>query len=68
VDAAFQRAVEAGGTPKLQVEDQFYGDRYGQFTDPFGHVWALASVRETLTAEEIKARVMEHFAPSSLRG
>ena len=67
VDAAFQRAIEAGGTSKLQVGDQFYGDRYGMFTDPFGHVWALASVRETLTAEEIKARVMGHFAPSSSR-
>ena len=68
VDAAFQRAVDAGGTPKLPVGDQFYGDRYGQFTDPFGHVWALASVRETLTADEIEARVREHFAPSSSRG
>lgn len=68
VDAAFRRAVDAGGTPKLEVQDQFYGDRYGQFTDPFGHVWALASVRETLTADEIKARVMGHFAPSPSRG
>ena len=68
VDAAFQRAIDAGGTPKLAVADQFYGDRYGMVTDPFGHVWALASVKETLTADEIEARVMQHFAPSSSRG
>jgi PhnB protein len=67
VDAAFKRAIDAGGTTKLEVKDQFYGDRYGMFTDPFGHIWALASVKETLTAQEIEARVMGHFA-SAPRG
>jgi PhnB protein len=43
VDATVQRAVEAGATVTMPVEDQFWGDRYGQLADPFGHVWSLAS-------------------------
>ncbi len=61
VDAAFQRAIEAGATPKIPVANAFYGDCYGQLTDPFGHVWALATVLETLTPEQVHERAMEHF-------
>ena len=64
VDAAFKRAIDAGAEPKIGVADMFFGDRYGQLTDPFGHVWALATMRETLTPEEIDRRAMEHFAPA----
>lgn len=41
VDAAYQRAIDAGATPQNEVGDAFYGDRYGHLTDPFGHVLAL---------------------------
>jgi PhnB protein len=61
VDAAYKRAVEAGAVPKNDVGDAFYGDRYGQLTDPYGHVWALATVKETLSGEEVDRRAMEHF-------
>jgi PhnB protein len=61
VDRAFLRAVEAGAMPKIPVANAFYGDRYGQLVDPFGHVWALATVRETLTAQEVDQRAAEHF-------
>lgn len=37
VDEVFGRAIAAGATAERQVEDQFYGDRAGQFVDPFGH-------------------------------
>lgn len=37
VDAVFDRAVAAGATARMPVEDQFYGDRSGQIEDPFGH-------------------------------
>jgi len=57
VDAAFQRAVAAGATPTLLPTDQFFGDRYGQLRDPFGHVWALATAQQELTPEEIAARM-----------
>ncbi len=59
VDAAFQRAVLAGGEPTMPPADMFFGDRYGWVTDPFGHIWALATVKQTLTAEEIEGRMGE---------
>jgi PhnB protein len=62
VDAAFRRAIEAGGVPKVPVSNAFFGDRYGQFTDPFGHVWALATVLETLSPEQVDQRAMREFA------
>ena len=57
VDATYQRALDAGATPTLPPADQFFGDRYGQIRDPFGHIWALATVKETLTPEEIQRRI-----------
>jgi uncharacterized glyoxalase superfamily protein PhnB len=59
VDRAFARAIEAGAQPKIPVAETFYGDRYGQLVDPFGHVWALATVRETLDAREVDRRAGE---------
>ena len=56
VDAAFDRAVKAGATVKMPVADMFWGDRYGQVTDPFGHVWSMATHIEDLTPEECTKR------------
>lgn len=42
-DAWFDRAVEAGATPTMPLADMFWGDRYGQVKDPFGHTWSIAS-------------------------
>jgi PhnB protein len=42
-DAAFEQAVAAGATATMPPADCFWGDRYGQLTDPFGHKWSLAS-------------------------
>ena len=42
-DAWFNRAVEAGATVRMPLADQFWGDRYGQLTDPFGHTWSVGS-------------------------
>jgi uncharacterized glyoxalase superfamily protein PhnB len=61
VDRAFRRAVEAGASPKIPVGNAFYGDRYGQLVDPFGHVWALATVLETLTPERVDELAASHF-------
>ena len=52
----FQRAVDAGATVTMALEDMFWGDRFGTVTDPFGHVWQIASHVEDLTPEEIKER------------
>ena len=59
VDAAYERLVAAGARPILPPTDTFFGDRYGQAEDPFGHVWALATVREVLTPEEVAARMAQ---------
>jgi PhnB protein len=56
VDSIFKRAIELGGTEMKPVQDQFYGDRSGTLTDPFGHVWTVATHMEDLTPEEIDSR------------
>lgn len=42
-DTWWARAVEAGCTVRMPLADQFWGDRYGQLSDPFGHTWSVAS-------------------------
>ena len=59
VDAVFDRAVQAGATPLRAVEDQFYGDRSGQFEDPFGHRWSVATHIEDVAPDEMQRRVAE---------
>lgn len=56
VDGVYDRAMSAGATSLRPVEDQFYGDRSGQFLDPFGHRWSIASHIEDLSPEEIGDR------------
>ncbi|QPF74728.1 VOC family protein [Roseateles sp. DAIF2] len=56
VDAVFAQAVAAGGKETMAVADQFDGDRRGTLTDPFGHVWLLASKKEDITPEEMRSR------------
>jgi len=62
VDAAWQRAVDAGMEVAMPLENQFWGDRYGQLKDPFGHSWSLASRVEDLTPEEMARREAEFTA------
>jgi PhnB protein len=62
VDALVQQAVDAGATLTMPPEDQFWGDRYGKVTDPFGHEWQLATHIEDLTPEEMEARGREAMA------
>jgi len=59
VDAAFARAVAAGGKAVRPVEDQFYGDRSGTLVDPFGHQWTLATHVEDVSPEEMERRSRE---------
>jgi PhnB protein len=54
VDAFFERAVAAGATAVMAPADQFWGDRYAQIEDPYGHVWALATHLRDMTAREMK--------------
>ena len=59
VDSVFDRAVKEGAKPLRPVEDQFYGDRSGQFEDPFGHKWSVASHVEDVSEEEMARRAQE---------
>lgn len=59
VDAVFDAAIAAGATSLRPVADQFYGDRSGQFEDPFGHRWSVASHVEDVSAEEMSRRAAE---------
>ncbi|MGH7312058.1 MAG: VOC family protein [Candidatus Rokuibacteriota bacterium] len=56
VDAAFKRALDAGATVAMPLADMFWGDRFGQVSDPFGHVWGLATHKEDVTPEEMRKR------------
>lgn len=42
-DAAFDRAVKAGAEVTMPLDNMFWGDRYGQVKDPFGHRWSIGS-------------------------
>jgi PhnB protein len=67
-DAVFNRAASAGAQVRLPVQDMFWGDRYGQLTDPFGHIWAVATHKEDLTPEEIGRRAQAAFAKGECAG
>ncbi|MPY94848.1 MAG: VOC family protein [Acidimicrobiia bacterium] len=56
VDAVFAKALAAGATSLRPVENQFYGDRSGQFQDPFGHRWNVATHVEDISEEEMATR------------
>ncbi|MDR6845782.1 VOC family protein [Flavobacterium granuli] len=55
-DAAFQKAIDAGGTSVMAVDDMFYGDRVGQVMDPFGFKWMIATHKEDMSYEEMQRR------------
>ncbi|MFZ1925695.1 MAG: VOC family protein [Solirubrobacteraceae bacterium] len=58
-DGTFERAIQAGAKPLRAVEDQFYGDRSGQFEDPYGHRWNVATHVEDISEEEMVRRASE---------
>jgi PhnB protein len=57
VDSVFDRAIKAGGVVKEALQDKFYGDRSGTLTDPFGHVWHVATHKEDVSMEEMERRL-----------
>ena len=62
VDAVVKRAVDAGATVTMEVADQFWGDRFGTITDPFGHVWSIATHVEDVPPEEMAERAKAAMA------
>ena len=65
VDAVVKQAVDAGATVTMEVADQFWGDRFGTVSDPFGHVWSIATHVEDLTPEQIAERGQAAMAAMS---
>jgi len=61
VDAMFNAAVAAGAKVEMPVADQFWGDRYGKLTDPFGHSWSIATHIEDMSEKEMARRGEEFF-------
>jgi len=65
VDDAWQKAVAAGAKVKMPLMDQFWGDRYGQIIDPFGHTWSLGSRVKIMTQEEMEQAQEEAFGKAA---
>jgi PhnB protein len=61
-DSVFERAIQAGAKALRPVEDKFYGDRSGQFEDPFGHRWDVATHVEDVPPEEMPKRAAAAMA------
>ena len=57
VDAVFAKAIAAGASQIRALENMFYGDRSGTFTDPFGHIWNVATHVEDVSPEEMQKRM-----------
>ena len=64
-DATVEAAERTGAKVLIPVSDQFYGYRAGRIEDPFGHVWIVSQLIESLSQEEMQRRLDEMFAPSS---
>lgn len=63
VDALYQRAVDAGATVVMPLDDTFWGDRYAKLKDPYGHLWSIATHIKDMTPDEIAAAAAAAMAP-----
>lgn len=61
-DKAFQKAIDAGATMVMPIEDMFYGDRVGHVMDPFGYKWMITTHTEDMSFEEMQKRSDKMFA------
>jgi PhnB protein len=68
VDATFKQAVAAGATVKMPPIDMFWGDRYAQVVDPFGHKWSIATHTKDLTPEQMGKAAEEAMAQMAAGG
>jgi len=66
-DAVWQQAVDAGATVEMPLEDAFWGDRYGQVIDPFGHRWSIATRQRDMTQQQIE-EAMRSAMPGACPG
>jgi PhnB protein len=62
VDTTFKRAIDAGGKAQMPPADMFWGDRFGQFIDPFGQAWSVATHKEDVAPAEMEKRMKAYAA------
>ncbi len=62
VDATYQQAVSAGARSTAPLSNMFWGDRYGEVIDPFGHQWSLATHIEDVSPAELAKRLEAYTA------
>ncbi len=67
VDKTVKTAIGAGAKAVKPVEDQFYGDRSGSITDPFGHTWFIATHKEDVPPDELRKRAEQHLVALAAR-
>jgi uncharacterized glyoxalase superfamily protein PhnB len=60
-DAVMQRAIQAGAKVTMPLQDMFWGDRYGQVEDPYGHRWSIATHKEDVSFGEMERRAKQAF-------
>ncbi len=60
-NALWEKAVAAGATVTMELKDQFWGDRYGQIRDPFGHNWSVGQKIKEMSQEEVEAGAKASF-------
>jgi PhnB protein len=58
-DAVWEQALAAGAEVLMPISDTFWGDRYGQVTDPFGHRWSIATHKRDMTPQQMEAAMHE---------
>jgi uncharacterized glyoxalase superfamily protein PhnB len=58
-DALWQQAVDVGAKPVMPLADMFWGDRYGQVEDPFGHRWSIATHKRDMTPEQMQEAMQQ---------
>lgn len=63
VDKAFERATKAGAKVTMPLADQFWGDRYGILTDPFGHMWSIATHTRDMSDADVAKAMQAACAP-----
>ena len=66
-DKVYNQAISAGAKASMPRADQFWGDRYGQVTDPYGHIWAIATHQEDLSPQEVQERGKQFMASMAQR-
>jgi PhnB protein len=67
-DAVFATAIQAGATAIMPPTNQFWGDRMGAVTDPFGHKWLIATHIEDVDPSEFQGRMEAFFAAQATAG